>query len=163
MSRIDDLIDTLCPDGVPHRALGDVGEFIRGNGLQKGDLTDSGVPAIHYGQIHTHYGVKTAVTTSFTTTEVAVKLRFASPGDLLIATTSEDNEAVAKATAWVGERSVVLSGDAYIYRHQLDPSTSPTSSRPSSSMLRSAPTFRARRFAGSREPLSRRFVSQSPR
>ncbi len=38
MSRIDDLIAEHCPDGVPSSsALGDVGEFIRGNGLQKGD------------------------------------------------------------------------------------------------------------------------------
>lgn len=30
------------------------GQFIRGNGLQKKDFTETGVPAIHYGQIYTN-------------------------------------------------------------------------------------------------------------
>lgn len=121
MSRIDELIAQHCPDGVENKSLGEVGEFIRGNGLQKKDLFDEGVPAIHYGQIHTRYGVWTDRTLSFTSSELAAKLRHARHGDLLIATTSEDDEAVAKATAWLGGTDVVLSSDAYIYRHSLDP------------------------------------------
>lgn len=122
MSRIDGLIRELSRDGIEHKTLGDVGEFIRGNGLQKKDLLHEGpVPAVHYGQIHTHYGVWMTATKSFTSEKVAAKLRHAKPGDLLIATTSEDDDAVAKATAWLGETDVVLSSDAYIYHHRLDP------------------------------------------
>ena len=99
----------------------EVGEFIRGNGLQKSDLRESGVSAIHYGQIHTIYGVWTSETKSYVTKEMALKLRKAQPGDLVIATTSEDDAAVAKAVAWIGENEVAVSGDAYIYRHSLDP------------------------------------------
>lgn len=121
MSRIVELIQELCPDGVERKPLGDVGEFIRGSGLQKADLQESGVPAVHYGQIHTYYGVWATETKSFTDENIAAKLRHARPGDLLIATTSEDDEAVAKATAWLGGSDVVLSGDAYIYRHTLEP------------------------------------------
>lgn len=121
MSRINALIVDLCPDGVESKPLGELGEFIRGNGLQKKDLFDSGVPAIHYGQIHTTYGVATKESVSFTSPEIAERLRHAKPGDLLIATTSEDDEAVAKATAWLGESDVALSGDAFIYRHRLEP------------------------------------------
>lgn len=121
MSRIDDLIQELCPDGVEHKTLGGAGKFIRGSGLQKADLREEGVPAVHYGQIHTFYGVYATETKSFTDPVIAAKLRHAQPGDLLIATTSEDDDAVAKATAWLGDSDVVLSGDAYIYRHELDP------------------------------------------
>ena len=121
MSRIDELIAELAPRGVEVKALGEVGEFIRGNGLQKADLRDAGFPAVHYGQIHTHYGVWATETKSFTDENIAVKLRHARPGDLLIATTSEDDDAVAKATAWLGNTDVALSGDAYIYRHELEP------------------------------------------
>ncbi len=121
MSRIDELIAAWCPEGVVHMPLGDVGEFIRGNGLQKSDLTDEGAPAIHYGQLHTHYGVWTDSTKSFTAPTLAAKLRRARPGDLIIVTTSEDDAAVAKATAWIGDGEVAVSGDAYIYRHSLDP------------------------------------------
>ena len=121
MSRINDLIAQLCPNGVEYTTLGNVGEFIRGNGLQKSDLMDAGTPAIHYGQIHTYYGTWAESTKSFTDPDLAARLRRAQPGDLVIATTSEDDEAVAKATAWLGDGEVVVSGDAYIYRHKLNP------------------------------------------
>lgn len=121
MSRLDELIAELAPGGVPVRPLGELGVFVRGNGLQKSDLTDDGFPAIHYGQVHTHYGVWTDVTKSFTSPVLATKLRHACPGDLVVATTSEDDAAVAKATAWLGEGKVAVSGDAYVYRHTLDP------------------------------------------
>jgi type I restriction enzyme S subunit len=121
MSRIDDLLQQLCPNGVEFKTLGAVGTFVRGNGLQKNDLTESGTPAIHYGQIHTYYGTSTAETISFVTSEFGAKLRKAEPGDLVIATTSEDDVAVAKAVAWLGEAEAAVSGDAYIYRHSLEP------------------------------------------
>lgn len=120
MSLIDELLNELAPGGVPLRPLGDLGEFVRGNGLQKSDLTDEGFPAIHYGQIHTHYGIWADSTKSFTTPALAARLRLAHPGDLIIVTTSEDDVAVAKATAWLGPEDVAVSGDAYIYRHNLD-------------------------------------------
>jgi type I restriction enzyme S subunit len=121
VSQIDDLIRELAPKGVQFETLGEVGKFIRGNGLQKSNLTDEGAPAIHYGQIHTYYGTWTDTTKSFTDPALAARLRRAESGDLIIATTSEDDEAVAKATAWLGKNEVAVSGDAYIYRHTLDP------------------------------------------
>jgi len=121
MSRIDDLIAELCPNGVEFKTLGEVGEFIRGNGLQKSDLTNTGVRAIHYGQIHTHYGAWATETKSFVSVTHAARLRKAQFGDLIIATTSEDDQAVAKAVAWMGNDEVAISGDAYIYRHNLEP------------------------------------------
>lgn len=121
MSRIDQLLNELAPSGVPLRALGELGDFVRGNGLQKSDLKEEGFPAIHYGQIHTHYGIWADSTKSFTDPVLAAKLRRARPGDLVIATTSEDDASVAKATAWLGSVEAAVSGDAYIYRHSLDP------------------------------------------
>ncbi|EPD30686.1 restriction endonuclease subunit S [Gleimia europaea] len=53
--------------------------------------------------------------------EYAAKLRKLLPGDLAIATTSEDEEAVAKAVAWEGTTDVAVGGDLYIYRHHFDP------------------------------------------
>lgn len=121
MSRIDEMIQGLCPNGVPIKPLGDVGAFTRGSGLQKSDLSDAGVPAIHYGQVHTHYGTWAMEALSFTSPDFAKRLRKAEPGDLVIATTSEDDEGVAKAVAWLGEEEAAISGDAYIYHHSLDP------------------------------------------
>ena len=94
--------------------LGEIGTFIRGNGLQKKDFTKTGFPCIHYGQIHTHYGTFADTTISHTSFDLAEKLRKASYGDLIIATTSEDVDGVCKACAWLGKNDVAVSGDAYI-------------------------------------------------
>ena len=51
MSKLEELINELCPDGVEYKALGEIGTMIRGNGLQKKDFTATGVGCIHYGQI----------------------------------------------------------------------------------------------------------------
>ena len=74
MSRIDELIAEYCPNGVELKTLGEVGEFVRGNGLQKKDFVDAGFPCIHYGQIYTYYGTSTTTTKSFVTPELAARL-----------------------------------------------------------------------------------------
>ena len=89
MSKIGNLVKQLCPDGVEWKTLGEIGNFVRGNGLQKKDFTDSGVGCIHYGQIYTYYGNFAYETKSFVSTETAKKLRKAQAGDLIIAATSE--------------------------------------------------------------------------
>src|SRR5690625_824205 len=112
MNDIDGLISRLCPEGVPHEQMGEVGEFVRGSGLQKADLKTEGMPAIHYGQIHTHYGVWATETISFVDVEFASRLRQAKPGDVILATTSEDDDAVGKATAWLGDKNAAEIGRA---------------------------------------------------
>ena len=88
---------------------------------KKADFIESGVGCIHYGQIHTHYRTSATKTITFVSPGLANRLRHARTGDLVIATTSEDNEAVGKAVAWLGAEAIAVSGDAYIYRHSLDP------------------------------------------
>lgn len=121
MSGILELVEELHPDQFVHRLLGEVGEFIRGTGLQKKDFVESGVGCIHYGQLYTFYGTSASETKSFVTPDLASKLRKAQPGDLVIATTSENSEDVCKAVAWLGDAEIAVSGDAYIFRHNLDP------------------------------------------
>lgn len=101
--------------------MGEIGKFIRGNGLQKKDFTESGVGCIHYGQIYTHYGTAATETKSFVSPDLASKLRKARSGDLIIATTSENVEDVGKAVAWLGAEEIAISGDSYIYSHNQNP------------------------------------------
>lgn len=103
------------------KAMGEIGKFIRGNGLQKKDFIDSGVGCIHYGQIYTHYGTFATDTKSFVSPEFAKKLRKAHYGDLIIATTSENVEDVGKAVAWLGKEEIAISGDSFIYTHSQNP------------------------------------------
>lgn len=101
--------------------MGEIGKFIRGNGLQKKDFTDNGVGCIHYGQIYTHYGTFATKTKSFVSPEFAKKLRKAHYGDLIIATTSENVEDVGKAVAWLGKEEIAISGDSLIFTHSQNP------------------------------------------
>lgn len=121
MTKLQHLIDTLCPHGVPFKPLGEVGTFIRGNGLQKKDFTESGVGCIHYGQIYTHYGTFASKTISFVSEETANNCRKAMPGDLVIAATSENVDDVCKCVAWLGDEEVAISSDAFVFRHNLNP------------------------------------------
>ena len=118
---MSELIAELCPDGVEYRALGDVGTFMRGSSFQKKHFVGEGVPCIHYGQVHTQFDIATDYTVAYLDEGFAANMRRAKPGDLIIATTSEDDDAVGKAVAWLGESDVVVSNDAYIYRHELEP------------------------------------------
>lgn len=106
---------------VAWKTMGEIGTFIRGNGLQKKDFTESGVGCIHYGQIYTHYGTFASETKSFVSPNFAKKLRKAKHGDIIIATTSENVEDVGKAVAWLGQDEICISGDSYVYTHSQNP------------------------------------------
>lgn len=113
LSYIDKLLDGV---EVKRLTLGDIGEFIRGNGIQKKDLVEAGFPAVHYGQIFTKYGFSAVQSFTFISDELAKKSRIAQKNDLLIATTSENDEDVLKSIAWLGEK-VAISGDMMLFRH----------------------------------------------
>ena len=121
MSRLAELIKELCPDGVEYRPLGEIGSFVRGGGLQKTDFVEQGKPCVHYGQIHTRFGIFAEEAVASVSDTQYDRLKRADHGDLLIATTSEDDEAVGKATAWLGSGEVAISGDMFYFRHSLDP------------------------------------------
>lgn len=101
--------------------LGELGAFTRGSGLQKKDFTPAGIGCIHYGQIYTYYGTCAKKTKSFVSQELALKARKAKYGDLVIATTSENDEDVCKAVAWLGDEDIAISGDACFYTHTMNP------------------------------------------
>jgi len=107
---------------VEHLPMGqpEVGQFIRGGGLQKKDFTEAGVGCIHYGQIYTYYGTYADKTKTYVSEEFFKKARKAKSGDLVIATTSENDADVCKAVAWLGEEEIAVSSDACIYRHNLN-------------------------------------------
>jgi len=117
LNKISEKLDSLNNENDVLRltTLGEIGKFTRGNGLQKKDFREKGKPVIHYGQIYTQYDFSTENTISFTEEDIFSKLRKAKPNDILIATTSENIEDVAKSTVWLGNEEVGFSGDMYSY------------------------------------------------
>lgn len=121
MSRIDELIAELAPNGVEYKALGDFATLVRGNGMPKTDLTAEGVGAIHYGQIYTRYGAWAVSTLSFVTEQTAARLAKVDPGDIIVTNTSENVEDVGKAVAWLGDGQIVTGGHATVIKHVQEP------------------------------------------
>ena len=113
----DELLDLEGKEGVEMKTLGEIGTFIRGSGIQKTDFVDEGFGCIHYGQIHTKYGLSATKTISNISESLYNKSKKAESGDVILATTSEDAEGVAKPVAWLGDYPIAVSGDAYIFRH----------------------------------------------
>ena len=114
LNFLEKLLDGI---DVEWMSLGNIGSFIRGNGLQKKDFVESGFPAIHYGQIYTRYGLSADKTFTYVSPELANKLRKAQRNDLLLATTSENDEDVVKPLAWLGGEAAI-SGDMMLFRHE---------------------------------------------
>ena len=117
MSRLEELISELCPDGVEYKKLGEIAAISRGGNLQKKDFCAEGVPCIHYGQIYTRYGLFTVKTFTFISEGCAKKQKLAYPNDIVMAVTSENIEDVCKCVAWLGDGAIAVSGHTAIIHH----------------------------------------------
>ena len=106
---------------VEWKTLGEVGTFVRGTSFQKKHFVEKGVGCIHYGEIYTRYSLFAEKTISYLNEEIANKARKAGYGDLIIATTSENDDDVCKSVAWLGSENIVVSNDACYYHHTLNP------------------------------------------
>lgn len=113
VSYLEKLLDGAEVEWLP---LGHLGELVRGNGLPKSDFTESGVPAIHYGQIYTFYGLSTETTKSFVSHQTAHKLKKVNLGDVVITNTSENFADVGKALVYLGKEQAVTGGHATIFK-----------------------------------------------
>lgn len=114
--------------------VGEIGTLTRGKRFIKSDYVETGIGCIHYSQIHTDFGALTDEARSWLPEDMHPKLRFADPGDLVIAGTSENVDGVLKAVAWLGDEPVAVHDDAYIFKHSLEPRFA--------SYVFAAPTFR---------------------
>ena len=55
MSKLDELISLYCPDGVPHKTLGELGKFFGGlTGKSKDDFTDGNAKFITYKNVYSN-------------------------------------------------------------------------------------------------------------
>ncbi len=101
--------------------LNEIGKFIRGRRFTKADYVESGINAIHYGEIYTQYGVWTDKVVSQVRPDRASTLRYAQPGDVVITDVGETVEDVGKAVAWLGDDQVAIHDHCYAFRHDMNP------------------------------------------
>ena len=112
---------SVVKEGWTYKTFGEVGSFLRGKSIQKADFVEKGLPCIHYGQIHTKFGISVEKHLSEIPVEIYEKSIIASPGDVIIAITSEDLDGSCKSTAWLGSYDVAVSAHAAVFKHNLNP------------------------------------------
>ena len=103
-----------------YKTFGEIGTFLRGKNIQKTDFVSGGLPCIHYGQIHTKFGISIDYHLSEIPQEVYDKAIIASPGDVIIAITSEDIDGSCKSVVWLGNYDIAVSAHAAILKHNMN-------------------------------------------
>ena len=103
-----------------YKTFGGIGSFLRGKNIQKADFVSGGLPCIHYGQIHTKFDISIDYHLSEIPQEVYDKAIIASPGDVIIAITSEDIDGSCKSVVWLGNYDIAVSAHAAILKHNMN-------------------------------------------
>ena len=96
--------------------LGQIGEFSKGNGGNKGDETSSGVPCIRYGDIYTTHQYFISRSRSFvsaTRAERYMSIRF---GDVLFAASGETIDEIGKSAVNLMRTNACCGGDIILFR-----------------------------------------------
>lgn len=122
MSKLEELIAELCPDGVAYKRIDEIAtDMFRGSGIKRDEITDSGIPCVRYGEIYTTYGIWFNKCVSYTQLDNVKSPKYFEYGDLLFAITGESIEDIAKSTAYVGNEKCLAGGDMIVVKHTQNP------------------------------------------
>lgn len=98
------------------KPLGNLGTFLKGQGIKREDVSSSGIPCIRYGELYTVFNDHTSTTRSFVKPEVAATAFQLRTGDLLFAGSGETREEIGKCVAYLGGTPAVAGGDLIVLR-----------------------------------------------
>ena len=122
MSKLDELIRELCPDGVEYKTLGEIAvDIYRGAGITRDQVTAEGTPCVRYGEIYTTYGVWFDKCVSHTDEAKLTSKKYFEYGDVLFAITGESVDDIAKCCAYIGHEKCLAGGDIVVLKHNQDP------------------------------------------
>lgn len=107
----------IIPEDWRISSLGELGDFIKGQGIAKSDLKENGLPAIRYGEIYTHHHFYIKNFNSFISPEASGKSRKLNKGDLLFTCSGENREEIGKAVAYLNDEEAYAGGDLAILRN----------------------------------------------
>ncbi|MBX3291810.1 MAG: restriction endonuclease subunit S [Acidobacteria bacterium] len=94
--------------------LSQIGEFSKGSGIAKEDVTETGLPCVRYGEIYTRHNVIIQDFASFVSEAVAKGSKEINKGDILFAGSGETLEEIGKSVAYLGEEVAYAGGDIII-------------------------------------------------
>lgn len=122
MNKLDNIIQTFCPNGVEFKKLGDIStNMYRGSGITREQLTKTGIPCVRYGEIYTTYGIWFDKCVSCTDESSIKNAKYFEYGDILFAITGESVEEIAKSTTYIGHEKCLAGGDIVVLKHNQNP------------------------------------------
>ena len=122
MTKLDELIQELCPEGVAYKTLGEIAtDVFRGTGITREQVRETGTPCVRYGEIYTTYGVWFEDCVSHTDETLLTSKKYFGYGDILFAITGESVEDIAKCCAYIGHETCLAGGDIVVLKHNEDP------------------------------------------
>ena len=108
-------------DDVQWKKLGEVASIKTGRRFVRTDIRESGVPCFHYGDIYTYYGLTATKTKGYLDAELASKLRFAQPNDVVVVCAGENDMDIGVGVAWLGDEPAVIHDACCILHHEQNP------------------------------------------
>lgn len=122
MSKLDEMIRELCPDGVEYKTLGEIAvDIYRGAGITRDQVTAEGTPCVRYGEIYTTYGVWFDKCMSHTDESKLLSKKYFEHGDILFAITGESVDDIAKCCVYIGHEKCLAGGDIVVLKHNQNP------------------------------------------
>ena len=122
MSKLEELIEKMCPNGVEYKTLGEIKtDIYRGTGIKRDEIVENGVPCVRYGEIYTTYGIWFEECVSHTLLDYVKSPKYFEHGDILFVITGESIEDIAKSTAYMGNEKCLAGGDIVILKHKQNP------------------------------------------
>ena len=104
------------------KLTGELGKFVKGNGITRADLSDDGLSCVLYGELYTQYNSHITAVKSKIRPEVAQKALQIEAGDLLFTGSGETSEDIGRCAAYLGESIAYVGGDVIVLTlHQGDP------------------------------------------
>lgn len=108
-------------DKVEWKTLGEIGTLKIGRRFVRTDIQECGVPCFHYGDLYTFYGISATQTKGYLSKELAEKLRFAQPNDIIIVCAGENDMDIGVGVAWLGKEPAVVHDACCILHHNQNP------------------------------------------
>ena len=122
MSKLKELIDKLCPNGVTYKPLNEFCDFERGKGFKKEDIGAGNDPIIFYGELYTTYGNYIDKIVSTTDVAKVKKATIVNNNDIVLPISSTTSEAQIGKASVVKIDNVILGSDAIVIRHNINAS-----------------------------------------
>ena len=117
----DNLLSFEGRTDVQWKKLGEVASIKTGRRFVRTDIKESGVPCFHYGDIYTYYGLTATKTKGYLNAELASKLRFAQPNDVVVVCAGENDMDIGVGVAWLGDEPAVVHDACCILHHEQNP------------------------------------------